>query len=206
MHRSRHIVLLSGILLVASLFFALTPVASTAFAATNGMHAASKASTLSTASSHLVPDSCPPTCAKPINKCPPSQVEGNVNGWVKVIKFRLNRLDGAGLDTTDSVFSPKTKDAVVAFQNKNGITGGGGAVGDRTWSAMGFCRGFEHIFSTFSTTRTQCPPDQSEGSSSNNMVFVQTIQDLLNIDFDNGLFFNKEPNDFHPFLASDGIL
>lgn len=196
--------LLGGVLLVASLFSALTPVASAAFAATTGTHSASRASTLThTAPSRLAPDVCPPSCANPINMCPPLQEEGNSNTWVKVIKFRLNRLDGAGLDATDSIFSPKTKDAVVAFQNKNGITDGGGAVGDRTWSAMGFCRGFEHLFITFPTTRTQCPPDQSNGSSSNNMVFVLAIQALLNIDFDNVLFPNT-PDNFHPFLAFDG--
>ena len=36
------------------------------------------------------------------------------------------------------------------------------------------------------------------------MVFVQAIQDLLNIDFDNFIFSNA-PENFHPFLASDGI-
>lgn len=199
MHRSKHIVLLSGILLVASLFFALTPVASTAFAATTGMHATSTASTLFTASSHLVSDSCPPTCANPINACPPSQQSGDSNDWVKVIQFRLNVLNNAGL-ATDGIFGQNTKTAVIEFQDFHGIGGGGGAVGDRTWSAMGFCLGFSPTHAIFGTTSTHCPPDQSEGS---NDLFVNAIQDLLNVDFNFGAFSNA-PDNFHPFLASDG--
>lgn len=213
MPRSKHIVLLSGILLVASLFFALTSVASTAFAATNGMHTASKASTLSTASSHLVPDSCPPTCANPINMCPPSQQTGDNNNWVKVIQFRLNALRELGTFSgspnsypnplaTDGIFGSNTKNAVIDFQSAEGITGGGGAVGDRTWSAMGFCRGNVTVVEA-GTTSTNCPADQSDGGS-NTLIFVQAIQALLNIDFDNHIFPNA-PQNFHPYLAFDGI-
>ena len=217
MHRSKHIVLLSGILLVASLFFTLTPVASTAFAATNGMHATSTASTLFTASSHLVPDSCPPTCANPINACPPSQQSGNNNNWVKVIQFRLNTLREQGAFSgspnsypnplsTDGLFGQNTKDAVIDFQNAAGISGGGGVVGDRTWSAMGFCLGFSLIFlgTSGTTSLTNCPPSQSDGGS-NTSIFVQASQDLLNIDFNNGTVFSNSPDNFHPFLTSDGI-
>lgn len=206
MPRSKHIVLLSSILLVVSLFFAMTPVASTAFAATTGMHATSKASMLSTASSHLAPDSCPPTCAHPINKCPPSQQEGNSNDWVKIIKFALNqRVTGAGLDTANSVFTSATKSVVIQFQTAEVITGGGGVVGDRTWSALGFCRGFQpFLTSSIDMSLTSCPPDQSEESSGNNMIFVEAIQDLLNRDFDEGGLFSNTPDNFHPYLASDG--
>lgn len=200
MPRSKHIVLLSGILLVASLFFALTPVASTAFAATNGMHAASKASTLFTASSHLVVNAaCASSC--PINPCPPSQQSGDKNDWVKVIQFRLNRLINAGL-TIDGDFEQATKDAVIEFQDFSGIGGGGGAVGDRTWSAMGFCLGFSPNHAVFGTASTHCPPDQSEGGS-NTLTFVQAIQALLNIHFNFGDFPNT-PENFHPFLGFDG--
>ncbi|HEU5377534.1 MAG TPA: peptidoglycan-binding protein [Ktedonobacteraceae bacterium] len=209
--------LLGGVLLVASLFSALTPVASTAFAATTGTHSASRASTLShTASSRLAPDICPPSCAKPINDCPPSQQEGSpINDWVKIIQFRLNAFRKLNLfpGSPDSYHNPlnidgdfgsDTKAAVVDFQDQAGITDGGGAVGDRTWSAMGFCLGFSSIFLSNSgtTSLTSCPPSQSDGGS-NTLIFVKAIQDLLNTDFDKFIFSNA-PENFHPFLASDG--
>lgn len=218
MHRSTSFLVLGSILLLVNLFFALTPAASTAFAATTGTHRASSVSTLThTTSSRLAPDACPPSCANPINMCPPTQQEGNSNTWVRVIKFRLNELfeTGAFLDspnsfsfpltTSDPIFTSILKNAVVDFQDAVGIgASGGGAVGDRTWSAMGFCLGFSHIIlgDSETTSLTNCPPDQSNGGS-DNMTFVEAIQALLNIDFNFG-FFPNSPNGFQPFLAFDG--
>ncbi|HET8842396.1 MAG TPA: peptidoglycan-binding protein [Ktedonobacteraceae bacterium] len=201
MHRFKRPIMLGGILPVVCLFFAFIPMASPAFAATTGTHLASSVSTLThTASAHLAPDVCPPSCANPINSCPPLQEEGNNNNWVRVIQFRLNVLIQAHL-ATDGVFGSVTKATVHDFQVGLDITDGGGAVGDRTWSAMGFCLGYSIIpHGLFGTTLTNCPPDQSEGSSG---IFVQAIQALLNIEFHFGTFHNT-PDNFHPFLAFDG--
>ncbi|HEU5229131.1 MAG TPA: peptidoglycan-binding domain-containing protein, partial [Ktedonobacteraceae bacterium] len=39
----------------------------------------------------------------------------------------------------DGIFGPDTKAAVIDFQQAAGISGGGGVVGQRTWSALGMC-------------------------------------------------------------------
>lgn len=88
--------------------------------------------------------------------CPPGQSNGgsgNSTEWVQAIQFRLNNLRRWDDDdklthlwadpdmplATDGVFGNKTQTAVSDFQTDWNITGGGGAVGDRTWDAMGFC-------------------------------------------------------------------
>jgi peptidoglycan hydrolase-like protein with peptidoglycan-binding domain len=193
MHRHvQRTAMLGMVLLVASLLFAFAPAAATAFAATKGNRTVVHASV----SRPAVP------AASALNPCPPDQSQGNSNTWVKVIQFRLNELDNAGL-STDGIFGTNTKNAVVAFQNAVGISGGGGVVGSRTWSAMGFCTGFSTIILGFShtTSLTNCPASQSEGNSG---ILVQAIQALLNIDFDFNVF-PDSPQNFHPFLAFDGV-
>lgn len=205
MHRSKHFLILGSVMLAASLLFALTPIASTAFAATIGTHSASRASTIThSAPSRLaVNNACSSSCA--INPCPPSQAENDPNNntsWVEVIQFRLNFLESAGL-MIDGIFGPSTKNAVITFQNAVDITDGGGAVGDRTWSAMGFCTGFSTIINGFFPVsgNPNCPPGLSDGSSG---IFVQALQALLNIDHQVGALPNS-PDNFHPYLAFDGI-
>ncbi|HET8844115.1 MAG TPA: peptidoglycan-binding domain-containing protein, partial [Ktedonobacteraceae bacterium] len=183
MHRSKHLLLLGSILLAASLLLALIPVTSTAFAATTGTQSASRASMLAhLASSRLVPDACPPTCSNPINVCPPGQSENastNNPIWVEVIQFRLNDLSREhephlGILSVDGSFGPNTEAEVAQFQQDENIQGGGGAVGDRTWSALGFCPGNTATFGISGTTsRTNCPPSQSNGGSGNDTNFVQ---------------------------------
>lgn len=205
MHRSKHFLILGSILLAASLLLALTPAA--AFAATTGAHSASRTSTMTHAA---IPDACSSSCA--INNCPPGEGVGDMNDWVKVIQFRLNSLDGAGLNV-DGDFEQQTQAAVTTFQHNAGISGGGGAVGDRTWAAMGFCTGFLFSFGFSGTnSNTHCPPGQSDGGS-NNMTFVEALQALLNVDYDapnlthnpHFVIFTNSPDNFHPFLAFDGI-
>ena len=102
-------VMLQGILLVASLLVAFTPVASTAFGATWRSHSASTASkgTSQTFS---------PLAA--LNACPPTQADGASGTWVKVIQFRLNNLGAYPLLATDGGFGAKTKAAVISFQKQ----------------------------------------------------------------------------------------
>lgn len=205
MHPSKRISLLGGILLAAGLLFALTPTASTAFAATRGAANASKASASTAPAFSLRPASASAACESScsINGCPPGEADGAINDWVAVIQFRLNFLIGAGL-TTDGHFGSATKTAVTNFQNDVGISNGGGAVGDRTWSAMGFCLGFSTIFlgDSGTTSKTICPAAESNGGS-DDPIFVTAIQDLLNVDYNAGVFPNS-PNNFKPYLASDG--
>ncbi len=196
MRKHTHLVLLGSILLAASLLFAFTPLASTAFAATTGTRITSRA--------HTIIHETTPLLA-PINPCPPSQSEGSNNTWVKVIQFRLNEIDSAGL-RIDGSFGSNTKRAVVNFQDAVGIgASGGGVVGTRTWSALGFCLGYSTIILGFTNTTslTNCPPSQSQGGS-NDQTFVEALQALLNIDFNFNVFPNS-PDNFHPFLSFDGI-
>lgn len=129
--------------------------------------------------------------------------------WVEVIQFRLNDLSREhephlGILSVDGSFGPNTEAEVAQFQQDENIQGGGGAVGDRTWSALGFCPGNTATFGISGTTsRTNCPPSQSNGGSGNDKNFVQAIQDLLNLDFSAGVF-TQNPDSFNPYLTSDG--
>lgn len=147
--------------------------------------------------------SCPPSCTHAINSCPPNLAEGAHNTWVKVLQYRLNYYLGSNLQV-DGSFASTTKVAVTTFQSRAGISSGGGTVGDRTWAAMGFCLGFSHIIQTSGTKAlTNCPPGQSNKNRGPS-IFVQAIQDMLNIDFYSSAF-PDSPASFPAFLPSDGI-
>jgi transcriptional regulator with XRE-family HTH domain len=145
---------------------------------------------------------CPPSCAHPINGCPKSQAEGAHNAWVKVLQYRLNYYLRSDLQV-DGAFGSATKVVVSTFQSRAGISGGGGIVDGRTWAAMGFCLGFSNIIQTSGTTAlTNCPPSQSNRGRDTS-IFVQAIQDMLNVDFYTFIF-PDSPELFPAFLTSNG--
>jgi peptidoglycan hydrolase-like protein with peptidoglycan-binding domain len=210
--------LLCSLLLALSLLFGGTSLAAPALAATKGTAspASARTSTTHAFSPLAASTACSQSCS--INACPPSQSEnnsGNITEWVKMIQFRLNWIHDAGTVpnrpdpvswplATDGSFGSETLHAVINFQDFMGITGGNGVVGDRTWSAMGFCLGFQIVGNLWilGTGGSTCPPSQSMGGN-NDSVLVQAIQDALNLDYQDG-FFHNSPNDFDPYLASDG--
>lgn len=201
MNHFKRLFVLGSILLTTGLLFAFTPLASTAFAATTTAQRQSSVGASTMAHRAVTPFAA-------INGCPPAQAENNSGTWVQVIQFRLNNFIDTGFIpgptlATDGVFGSATRQAVVNFQFAVGIgSSGGGVVGNRTWSAMGFCLGYSTIFNgdTGSTGFTHCPPSQSNGSSG---ILVQAIQALLNIDFNFGVF-PTSPESFTPYLSFDG--
>lgn len=188
-HPKRFLLLGSlGILLCAGLVFTFSPKAPSAHAA------------------------CSQGCAN--NPCPPGLSENdssNNTSWVEVLQFALNSKEnstshGFSFSTfplsIDGNFGSMTETGVVAFQNWANISGGGGAVGDRTWAALGFCNGTIHQTEMSVASGTTCPQGQSESSS--DPVFVMAIQDLLNQDYSFFSFSTSSPDTWAPFLASDG--
>lgn len=158
---------------------------------------------------------CSQGCAD--NPCPPSQSEnnsGNNTSWVEVIQFALNSKEeifrNVGYTfphwplTIDGDFGPNTETAVANWQAFDGITGGGGVVGDRTWESLTMCPGDFSRGPANISVGTTCPPSQSENSSSNNPVFVQAIQDMLNELHRSDSLSASFPASWSPFLASDG--
>ena len=118
--------------------------------------------------------------------CPPSQSYGSNSTWVQVIQFTLNSYDSKIPHwplAIDGQFGQKTKDAVVWYQkNVMNITDGGGVVGNRTWSNLGFCTGFSLIFYHSYHPGLSCnyfPGLLSYGSSG---TWVQALQQALNMD------------------------
>lgn len=145
---------------------------------------------------------CPPSCTHPINSCPQNLAVGANNVWVKVLQYRLNYYLGSNLQVNGS-FDAATRAAVTTFQNRARIPKGGGEVRDRTWAAMGFCLGFPPVIRTSGTTALlNCPPKQSNGVH-NMPIFVQAIQDMLNIDLYTSIF-SDSPESFSAFLGSNG--
>src|SRR5947209_10481657 len=197
MHHFKRLFILGSMLLTTGLLFAFTPLASTAFAATTTAQRNNGVGASTRAHQAVIPFAS-------INGCPPNQAKNNSGTWVQVIQLRLNNFIDTGFIpgptlATDGVFGSATRTAVVNFQSAVGIgSSGGGVVGTRTWSAMGFCLGYSLIFTgdTGSTGFSHCPPSQSNGSSG---ILVQAIQDLLNIDFNFGVF-STSPQSFTPFL------
>ena len=216
MRSSKYGSLLGGMLLAAGLLLALTPAASTTLAAAKGPMSVAKvnASAAPVFSLHLasVSEACASSCA--VNACPPTESEGDDNDWVAVIQWRLDNIFVSGSLTPNGNFDAATKSDVTDFQNYQGITGGRGVVGDRTWALLGLCTAYTTIFYGFfkSPSNTNCPADESNGGS-DDPIYVQAIQDLLNVDY----FISQQnigtggqnilpnsPKDFKPYLASDG--
>src|ERR1051326_4987216 len=128
-HPKRFLLLFSiSILLLAGLVFTFSPKAPSAYAA------------------------CSQGCAN--NPCPSSLSESdssNNTSWVEVLQFALNSVETNANFTfstfplsIDGNFGAKTEAAVVAYQHFVHISGGGGVVGDRTWTQLGFCGGHIH--------------------------------------------------------------
>lgn len=158
--------------------------------------------------------------AAALNGCPPSQSEGNGNNnssWVEVIQYTLNsyeknstlRFPNYPL-AIDGGFGTNTRTAVGDFQNWTGISGGNSVVGNRTWAAMGLCNDppYTHTRGFNGGAETTCPPTQSENSGSNAPIFVEALQDILNINYleihNLGGFSNTYPRAWTVYLSSDG--
>lgn len=187
MHRSRRFFVLSSLLMLVCSLFAVVPMG-TAFAAP--------------VSSHI---QAAPMATNPVNACPP-QLSVNSppkDTWVAVLQFRLDNILNAGLQA-DGDFGAKTQAAVKKLQSQEFITVDG-VVGNETWGIIGFCNPGGNVFlgDTGSTSQTDCPPAQSENASGNTKIYVEAIQDLLNIDFSQGKF-KASPKAFTPYLISDG--
>lgn len=122
--------------------------------------------------------------------CPPAQSMGSKSTWVQAVQFVLNADHVAHVVSfahyplaTDGIFGANTKGAVVAYQNKLGITGGNGVVGTRTWASLGFCTGFDSVaLSGDKWGGSACPGQLSSGSSGSSGTWVQALQQALNID------------------------
>ena len=148
------------------------------------------------------------------NVCPANVSLGSSGTWVQVLQYSLNSLRAKGLFsaspesytsplTTDGVFGSQTEAATVDFQFAAGLgSSGGGVAGSRTWSLLGFCTSYpsEFIPSLGPTTRTNCPPSESQGNSD---IWVQALQDSLNYYYF-WFYFADSPFEFQPFLVSDG--
>lgn len=122
--------------------------------------------------------------------CPPSQSEGSHDPWVQVIKFNINWFGTIGLlrpphyplDTSSENFDSNTKDDVDWYQHTMMlVNNGGGVVGTRTWSSMGFCTGFSTINyrSGLASGYTRCPGTLADGNAGS---WVQALQQILNMD------------------------
>jgi lysozyme family protein len=122
--------------------------------------------------------------------CPPGQSDGSNDTWVQVLQFALNVFPiPNGPLTTDGQFGKETKAAVEWYQNNvMMITDGGGAVGDRTWSSLGFCTGFNRFIDFHAgqhLSHSHCPNEILSNGS--NGIWVQALQQALNMDAATGL-------------------
>jgi peptidoglycan hydrolase-like protein with peptidoglycan-binding domain len=141
--------------------------------------------------------------------CPPSESRGADNTWVKVIQYRLNGLENNDVFffttfplATDGSFGQNTYRAVVTFQGSQGISGGGGVVGNRTWAALGLCTGYPAEVPSGNTYGgTICPPTESYGS---NNTYVNALQHMLNMDKYEGRISNTHPRSWGFPLSQDG--
>jgi Putative peptidoglycan binding domain len=206
MHRSHRFVVVGSILLVASLFFAVTSFASNAFGATQSTHNDSRASaiTRTSASSRLALNtSCPPSCPNPINACPPTLQQGSTGTWVQILDYKLNNADYAGTPLSISTsFTASTKTAVENFQRGVHIPVDG-TVGPQTWSYMLFCVAYPlNTVPNRLNTTAHCPAGLSENNKV--LTWVMALQDRINFVFYVGDMANS-PDRFTPFLASDGV-
>jgi peptidoglycan hydrolase-like protein with peptidoglycan-binding domain len=108
----------------------------------------------------------------------------------------------------DGQFGNQTEAAVVDFQNSVWADGigarGGGVVGDRTWSMLGFCESYPPqpgnpvlADDIGDTSLTNCPPGLALGDSK---TWVEALQMRLNQAYYYGMF-PDTPDDFQPFLV-----
>jgi peptidoglycan hydrolase-like protein with peptidoglycan-binding domain len=157
------------------------------------------------------PMSAPKAFAASLNGCPPEQAYPGSSDWVKVLQATLNAQEansnglfsfGSPL-SVDGQYGQNTENAVRAWQTFVGGTGDapGLVVGHGTWASLGYCVGTyisDHLKG--STQYSSCPPNLSSGSSG---VWVEALQDMLNVD----LWFGNMrdfPQYFTPYLANDG--
>lgn len=138
--------------------------------------------------------------------CPPQQVPGNNNDWVKVIQYKLNALYENQVFyspnfpfplSPDGGFGTNTYNGVVAFQRASGLTPDGN-VGPMTWSMLGLCStGSAHYASGY-VGGSDCPPEQDYSA---NDTFVNAMQHMLNMDAYYNLFPSSQS--WYP-LSMDG--
>jgi peptidoglycan hydrolase-like protein with peptidoglycan-binding domain len=156
------------------------------------------------------------------NDCPPGQsLNGSTNdaNWVRVIQYRLDyayfALSFPYFNThpflsIDGSYGQQTYDAVVAYQSFEAISGGSGAVGNRTWASLGFCQSTVanafHSFEYSAASDPTCPAGQSMNASGNTSEFVAALQDLLNQEYFNhpSAYSTTSPKSWDPYLNSDG--
>lgn len=156
-----------------------------------------------------------------VNDCPASisQGQNSQGSWVDVAKYALNSAKARGVFGTTSPkawtfplqingkFDQTMTYAVFDFQSAEGLSGGGGQIGDRTWSRLGFCEADFKDANAAGQNQNNCPDPLNTTSST--QVWDTALQDLLNFTYvskEYKVYVVLQPSGFYflPYLTLTG--